>query len=259
MESKVTMPELAAGLSELERLAIGEYEAKLMDVIAAKDELAFKRVGRLMAVWLKEPFATPLRYNPDLPQNWAKSNRAWEIHSPTVHATTTDEKNRLKILDAVASEWDRPVAHLAEFNILQSISKRLRPVVCGDSKAFKDVDEIAKQLEKQGTHVSTFTPRDVLSSASLSIAGYLVNHVDFLSLNHLPLVTGATLLISCLGYRELCSMLEKFEKSYLPAWDRAAGNEQCAYVDPKSKKHCLYRVRQTGALCWFHQPISDFN
>src|ERR1035437_8067914 len=200
-ESELSLPLLEEGLAALSTLSEGEFRATLTNVLVDGDPaLAFGRVGRLMAVWLKHPFAESFPYDPNAPGNWAKSQRAWEIHRPIANVAHKDTAARRDLLLNFAAEWGRGIDQLAEYNIFLSMCKRLRPVVCGESKVVEQADKIAADLRKKGVTVSGFSLNDMLGAASLTIATYLVQHVSFLSAGVLPLVSGATLLVCCFGH-----------------------------------------------------------
>jgi hypothetical protein len=109
---------LQIGWSELNDICLGEFGEPLQRILAHEhDALNFKRVGRLMAVWVKYPFAQSFAYNPDIPANWAKSLRAWEIRGPADPDLIEKHHAQYELLALLSSEWERPIEYMAEFNI----------------------------------------------------------------------------------------------------------------------------------------------
>jgi hypothetical protein len=246
--------ELAVGWEQLQNLCRGEYGTSIEQVLASPDKpLLFKRIGPLTAVWLKHPFAQSFEYDPNLPSNWAKALRCWEIHEPPALETIRMHQAQFELLTVIAAEWERPVEIIGEFNIFYSLSKRFRPIVCGESKALENAEKIAKDLRKSGRDVALITPNQLLGAASVTIAGSFVAALPWLS-PHTPIVTGVTLLAMCLGQRKLCMLLVDFEKSYDKRKDTfAAGHFPiCSCTNTGDRDPCRNRVRTEGMRCWIH-------
>lgn len=251
----VTLQQLQEGLTPLQELCVGEYHIALNDVLFGDgDELAFKRLGRLMCVWLKEPFAQSFPYDPDIPTNWARSLRCWEIHGPVPSDVIATHAPQREILELFAAEWTRPVEFLAEFNLFHSMCKRLRPLVCDDWKALDNAEKIAKELRKEGQDVQLLTKNQIIGAASVGLATYLVQNLPWLSTDHMPLVAGTTLLGVCMGQRKLCQLLTDFVNSNDESKDRFANVDfpHCGSTDTNDGKPCGNRVREHGLLCWIH-------
>jgi hypothetical protein len=249
--------DLQAGWRLLQELSRGEYGVPLEQILVAEDKsLLFRRVGRLTAVWPKHPFAESFAYDPDLPSNWAKAERCWEIHEQPRLETIEAHRAQFNLLILFAAEWARPAEFVAEFNVFHSICKRLKPVVCGESKALENTEKIAKDLQKAGSDVMVFSPNQLLGAVSVTVAGYLVQALPWLS-PHAPIVTGATLLALCLGQRHLCSLLKDFVDSYQPTKDAFANHlfPLCGSVQTGDRKPCGNRVRTEGLRCWIHALV----
>lgn len=245
---------LEEGWAELDSLSREEYGVSLLDVLKESDELlSFNRVGRVIAVSIKYPFAQSFPYDPELPSNWAKTKRAWEIREPVAMQTICDHRIQFELLTQVAVDWKRPIEFLAEFNIFHWLCKRLRPVVCGEAKSLENAEKIAKDVKKAGTDVTLFSLNQLLGAASVTIATYLVQSVTVLS-GSAPLVTGVTLLALCFGQRKLCKLLTNFENSYDKKKDDFANRDFpiCGSLATNDKEPCGNRVRNPGDRCWIH-------
>lgn len=238
----------------MDDLSRGEYGLPFPNVLHDSDELlSFRRVGRLLAVSIKHPFAQSFPYDPELPSNWARSKRCWEIRGSVAPQTICDHQTQFDVLVQVAADWKRPIEFVAEFNIFHFLCKRLRPVVCGEAKSLENAEKIAKDLQKAGTDVALFSPNQLLGATSVTVATYLVQSVQILSGNA-PLVTGATLLAVCFGQRKLCKLLTNFQKSYDQQKDRFANRDfpLCGSLATNDKQPCGNRVRNAGEKCWVH-------
>jgi hypothetical protein len=253
--NEISLPSLKEGLAVLSQLSLGEYHKHIDDILAnSNEELAFKQTGRLMCVWIKQPFAIPFEYDPTLPWNWAKSYRAWEIHDPVSQELMRHNLSRYELLMKFAEEWDRPVQYLAEYNLFLSICKRIRPIICSESKMLEQVEKVGKDLQKTGQGVSFFSINNLLGVTSVSVATQLVQNVEFLSASYLPIVTGITLLLSCYGQNKLCNFLKGFEESYDPKKDRFAGSNRCNSTATNNGAPCMNPVKESGKPCWIHKP-----
>jgi hypothetical protein len=193
----VDLQELKVAWKTLDRIAQGEYGQPLPETLLLKDQwLAFRRIARLFGVYAKEPFARAFPYDPNIPTNWAKSSRFWEIQDTPSASALRKHNAQYSLLEDVALDWHRPIEYIAEYNVALSLCRRIRPVVCGEAKALENQEKIAKELQKSGFSVSPFSLNQGLGIAAVTVASYLVQHVPALS-QHSPIVAGTTLLLLC--------------------------------------------------------------
>lgn len=238
----------------LERLAQGEYGQSLSETLLSEDQaLAFRRIVRLFGVYAKEPFARSFAYDPEIPTNWAKSSRYWEIRETPGKATLEEHHAQYSLLEDVALEWRRPVETIAEYNIALSLCRRVRPIVCGEAKALETQEKIAKELEKSGTSVSPFSLNQALGIAAVTMASYLVQEMPILT-GHAPIVSGTTLLLMCVGQRRLCKLMKDFEDSDDKKKDRFASRQfyVCGSTSTATGNPCGMLVREPGLRCARH-------
>ena len=89
----ISITYLNQGLKLLNELSKYEYKIPLQDVLSDSDQMsAFKRVGRLMGVWPKKPFADPFPYEPERRNNWA-FNATITVLSDINNAPTAGDNN----------------------------------------------------------------------------------------------------------------------------------------------------------------------
>jgi hypothetical protein len=238
----------------LDRLAQGEYDQTLAETLAEPDqEFAFRRVGRLFGVYLKEPFALNFEYDPNVPTNWAKSRRYWEIHELPDEGIIAANEAQFALLEKIAREWNRPIEYVAEFNVFLSLCRRFRPIACGEAKALEDVEKIAKDLEKQGTPTAMLSLNQGLGIAAAAMAAYLVQQLPDLS-DYSPIVTGASLLFLCFGQRKLCQFMTSFEATYDEKKDSFATRQfyVCGSTSTRNGTPCGALVHSPGQRCARH-------
>jgi hypothetical protein len=245
---------LEADWATLDRLSLSDYGIPLSELLAGSDRaLVFRRVGRLFGAYLKEPFAQNLPYDLELPSNWARASRCREIHTPPSAQIIDTYESQFALLETIAIEWNRPVQFIAEYNVFLWLCRRFRPIICGEDKAFESSEKIAKDLEKKGIDASIISVNQGLGIAAATIASHLTNHVPVLA-NHSPIVTGAMLLILCLGQRKACKLMTDFEATYDKSKDRFATHEfyVCGSTNTRDAKPCLALVRTPGKRCMRH-------
>lgn len=243
------------GLRQLEELAHGEFGVSLSSVLGNTDQnLAFRQIGRLMAVWPKTTFAKTFPYDPEIPTNWAKSTRCWEIHNTPSAESIAQNQTKAQLLVLFAAEWDRPVETLFEFNIFLSMCKVLKPVICNENKPIKNAKAISKLLQKEGHDVSLLTTDKVIAIAALSASNYFIESVSWLSDEHIPIVLGCTLLTLCYSQNALCQLITEFIGSDDPKKDRLANVTfpQCKSNNTTNGKPCKNKVVRDGVACWIH-------
>ncbi len=248
------MPGITDDFHLLNHLAQGEYGQTLGSILSDKaQELAFKRVGRLLGVYLKEPFAISFSFDPDSPSNWARSQRFWEIRNIPDPNVIASHEARFSLLAQIAGDWHRPIEYVAEYNVFLWLCRKFRPIVCGEAKTLENSEKIAKDLEKQGIDVATLSMNQGFGIAAVTVASYLSQQLPDLA-NHSPIVTGATLLVLCFGQRKLCKFMTEFDASYDKSKDRFATRSfpVCGSTDTRTSQPCGALVRAPGLRCARH-------
>ncbi len=224
-------------------------------IIGDSDQgLTFKRIGRLMGVWPKQPFALSSEYSPKRQNNWAKSRRTWKIHDRVTNNIIEENKTQSDLLVYIASEWARPVEYLHEYNIFLSLCKKLIPVVCESSKALDQLDRVASELRKQGHDTLPWTPRTVLTAASIGAATYLVEVIPLLHIEQRPIVVSCTILLLLFGQKKLCELMRAFESSDDKTKDKFAGRDfpRCGSTETRDGTPCQNTVCDDEFRCWIH-------
>src|ERR1043166_7367594 len=99
----MTTDELKQGLKQLDQLSEADYHQPLSDVIAAKNpEEVFKRVGRLVGVTIKEPFAKPKTL--PTPSRETRSYRAWVLEPERLESSAAKSTWQYRTLEALRME-----------------------------------------------------------------------------------------------------------------------------------------------------------
>jgi hypothetical protein len=173
---------LQSGWSILDRASDVEYSRPILYVLNDQDgALSFNRIGRLMALWPKQQFARSFPANPASPANWARSEKFWEIHDLPTMETIERHREQFDLLMMVTEEWKRPAECLGEYNIFHSLCKTFRPYICGKAHGLKEAEKVAKDMKKNGTEVSLWTPEHFIGASAVTTATELIQHFPSLA------------------------------------------------------------------------------
>ena len=129
---------LTAGLMELDSLAEAEYREPLAAVLTDSDKIrGAVRIGRLVGVLLKEPFAVAQLLQE--PSHRTAAYRAWHLVSPEVFVahdrlTTWQHQALAQMKQELASE-EPYLAQMSEYDFAQhratrSVSSVSSPALC---------------------------------------------------------------------------------------------------------------------------------
>lgn len=201
---------LEKGFADLELLADAEYRQSLESVLSDPDaERSAVRIGRLVGVMLKEPFAQSVQL--DQPSHRTSAYRAWNLR---------DEKEfkqrqgtwQYRALDQIRT--DLSLEHLSVFQIAQDaqhetgffgyFARDLRKYICGDKAIRKELDDAIKKASKSGTKLPQLSPEYVVGAGGLSLGVFLVQNVPVLGLVGAPVIAAVVLILYQLGVGAFC-------------------------------------------------------
>ena len=200
------------GFAKLEELAREEYHQSLEEIIAEKDkEKAARRVGRLVGVMLKEPFAVSSELKTR--SRRTSAYREWQLKPPqefnAAGEMNPEARKRLEWLVDQLSERGMTMSdpyQLAleaqhESGFFALLMKVLRDYICGDRKIRKMVDDAFKKVSKLG---KAPTPETVVGAGGLTLGAYLVQLVPALGMLGAPIIAALILILYLLGCRAFC-------------------------------------------------------
>lgn len=212
----VTAEELRAGMSQLAELAQAEYREPLENVIAPARESPDRvaaRVGRLIGVAMKEPFADAT--NLDTPSAHSAAYRTWQLRD-----AQSVEKQRetwqyatldyLKTDASVGRGTFHSVHAIAEDAHYESgffghLAASARAYICGNADIRKKVEENIDKAKKAGLNVTLSAPEVVVGSGGVALGSYLVTAVPVLGFVGVPVIAGIVLLLYTIGIDAFCS------------------------------------------------------
>jgi hypothetical protein len=217
-QNMIEAKQLQQGLTVLESLAQEEYQEDLDSILAdptrTQDERLL-RIGRLVGVVLKQPFASPVpivdRTDPTATVTGA--SRMWVLKSEAEF----DKKTwQYEVLEALREEedWHPTVYDLAynldeEKRFFRFLVNSTRKYICGDPALRQKIDAEVKASLPSGGAVSVAA---IMGPASTAVAVTLVQYVPWLGVAGASLIAGLVLwlvlLIKRIGIDAFCQYAE---------------------------------------------------
>jgi hypothetical protein len=234
----VDEPQLTAALQELDKLSHEEYRKSLAEVAMSGDEKERRdRLGRLVGVVLKEPFA--IKFNSDTPSPHTGAYRGWELNQEAFRNETAlsswqgqvlaEIRQNKHVIEALGYQ-EASIQGLATMAQYERGWFRFLVVACREYLCNPQVrQEIDGQL--QAARKAGFDVRDpnmlVGSGAAGAIGTILIQNVPILGLVGVPVIVLLTIIISNIGLNAFC--LWARDQDLLMQGDV----EDTVYADPK--------------------------
>jgi hypothetical protein len=220
----VTMNEkqLEEGLSKLQELSWGDYHQSLETILSESDEkLAFERLGRLIGVSLKQPFATPvpLRSSGD---SSTGSYRGWELELGSFQHADVKQTWQYRTLEAIRLEAPdgRSFQSVEQFaqdahyerGFFSYLARSASKYICGDPEILKEIDKSVKAAKKAGFSTTHLRPEVLVQAGGLSLGAYLIAHVPVFAYVGAPVVAGFLVVLYSIGSDAFCKYVnDRFE------------------------------------------------
>lgn len=214
----LTAEELRAGLQQLEELSKEEYHEPLQAVVAPalrNPEQVVARVGRLIGVTMKEPFADVEAMK--TPSAHSGAYRSWQLRNGAI--AQRQETWQYRTLDYLKSD---PHVRRGPFASVESVAQdahyesgffghlaaSARAYICGDEEIRKKVEENVEKTKKAGINVTLNTPEVVVGAGGVALGSYLISVVPVLAFVGVPVIAGIVLLLYTIGVDAFCKWTE---------------------------------------------------
>jgi hypothetical protein len=206
---------IKAGFRELNLLAGKEYHQSLADIFAEPDkDKVVERLGRLVGVLIKEPFAD--YQDLSSPSHRTAAYRSWHLKNATAFdAVAATNPWQYQLFDRVRIELAPSITtyQLAQEAQYESgffglYARTLRKYICGDKAIRKKVDEAFKAYAKMGGSLKAPTPEGLVGAGGLTLGVYLVQAVPALGMAGAPVIAAVVLIIYVLGVDAFCRWSE---------------------------------------------------
>jgi hypothetical protein len=207
--------ELKQGLQKLNRLAKADYHKPLTVVASAKNpKTVFDRVGRLVGVTLKEPFAKPKKLARR--SRVTRSYREWNLVPNRLSKPRVQSKWQYRTLEALLLEQPKtgkhPVSSVGEladyayyerafFGLLaQSAAK----YICGNPALRAQIDKSIADAKAQGFTTKRLAPDVLVQAGGLALATILIAHIPILAVADAPVIAGFVVVLYSIGSDAFC-------------------------------------------------------
>jgi hypothetical protein len=205
------------GFSEPGSLAMAEYRETLATVVGGTDKVRNAvRVGRLVGVVLKEPFA--VSYALEQPSNRTAAYRGWRlVNEDEFKKPSRTGTWQHRVLDEMRSELAAEQPYLAKFTTYEIardaqyetgffgyFARTVRKYICGDKAIRKQVDLALKESSKTGVKLPALTPEAIVGGGGLTLGVYLVQSIPVMGMVGAPVVAGIVVILYRLGIEAFC-------------------------------------------------------
>jgi hypothetical protein len=203
--------ELKSGFQRLNTLAESEYHQSLIEIVSESDaDKVASRLGRLVGVLIKEPFADV--HALESPSARTGAYRAWDLKNQADFETVAAQDQwQYKILEQVRDELapGRTVYSVAqeaqqESGFFGAYAQTLNKYICGDKEVRKKVDEAFKAYAKMGGSLKAPTPEGLVGAGGLTLGVHLVQLVPALGVAGAPVIAALVLILYVLGVHAFC-------------------------------------------------------
>ena len=207
-QNAIETEQLQKGLELLNNLAQEEYHEDLNSNMPdpTQQQERLLRIGRLLGVVLKEPFATAVPRDPTTSSTGAY--RAWNLLDESAFNTPAKQTTwQYGVLESLCKEEGKPqtvydFAHYLQYerSFFGYLAISTSKWICGDPALKQKIDTEVKASQQGGGAVQLISK----GTLSTTVATLLVLHVPWLAVAGAPLIAGFVLLIICIGTDAFC-------------------------------------------------------
>jgi hypothetical protein len=207
--------EIAESLARLDSLAVDEYRMPLSDVIADEDATrSAARLGRLVGILLKEPFAVPTPR--DKPSGVTGAYRSWLlVGEDAFNDPERQETWQYKTLEKVRSDLVSEYPFFEDWNVWEFadyagteraffgfFARAARRYICEKAETKRAVDEALR-----ASAVGKGAPLPAMIGADLV---YHLSQIQFLGATDITLIAGLSVILGRIGLDGFCDWSTKY-------------------------------------------------
>jgi hypothetical protein len=216
----MTKEQLQQGFASLNELSREDYRGVTLEDLgkqAVTPDEAWIKVGRLVGVELKQPFATPRPLTTPAPVSGAY--RAWDLDVSSFAKQSSTQTWQYRALTELIKEKPQgrefaSVLALAEDahherGFFGYFAHSLAKYICGDPKMRKKIETEIKKGQKAGLALSNVTPETVVQGGGVALASLLVGHIPLLGFVGAPVIAGIVFIFYKIGVDAFCTWVNK--------------------------------------------------
>jgi hypothetical protein len=212
--------EFTDALKSLDELSEKEYQAGMSFITAAAAQApneTLGRLGRLVGVLMKEPFAEPV--DRQCPSQYTGALRSWELRPREQLALSVIEQSwQYRTLEALRTDPEivRALGWAPSdvYDVIQDahyergffgyLSISIRKYICGDKQFRDEINDQVDAAKKSGLNVRRLTPENVVASGGVALGALLVQHVPIMAYVGVPAVAAIVVIIYSIGIDAFC-------------------------------------------------------
>lgn len=218
-EGLMNSDEFENGFRQLDSLAQKEYHVPLAEVALGPEdeEKRLLRLGRLIGVVLKQPFA--VENDLATPSEYRRAYRSWELDSAALEDPSIRGSWQYKALETLRTDPDVISAlgwqPLDVYDLAQTahhercffsfLAVSCRKYLCRDQKLRREIEREVKSARNVGFNVKNITPEMMVASGGLTIGTLLVQAIPVLGIMGAPVIAGIVFIIYSIGIDAFCS------------------------------------------------------
>jgi hypothetical protein len=210
---KEKLQAIESGFREFGLLAEAEYHQSIEEVLADNDKTrAAERIGRLVGVVIKKPFAN-VQYV-TTPSSRTHAYRSWHLKDEAdFKSAASANKVQYEFLDRIRVEVKPELntyqlAQEAQYEtgFFGLYAQACGKYICGDKETRKKVEAAFKAYteSKLGVAIKAVTPEGIVGLGGLTLGAYLVEAFPIFGLAGAPVIAGTILIIYTLGVDAFC-------------------------------------------------------
>ena len=204
------------GIRELDMLSNAEYHESLAEVIlpSVDDEYCLIRLGRLLGVELKRPFATARTLV--VPSHFTRAFQAWDLGNVDVFEKNTHEW-QYEVLDKLRTD-PTVIERYAEIGSVYALAYEAQTergffwflaqschgYLCGNTELRREIDNKLKATKRAGAEIKNFSPELIVASGGAAIGSLLIQHVPVIGMMGAPMIAGLTVILYRIGLNAFC-------------------------------------------------------
>lgn len=204
---------IESGFRELGLLAEAEYHQSIGEVVDDNDATkAVERIGRLVGVVIKKPFAN-VEYM-TTPSSRTHAYRSWHLKDESdFNSAANVNKAQYEFLSRIRDEVKPELntyqlAQEAQYEtgFFGLYAQACGKYICGDKDIRKRVEDAFKAYAKAkfGGAIKAPTPEAIVAYGGLALGAYLVQAIPMLGLAGAPVIAGTILILYTLGVEAFC-------------------------------------------------------
>lgn len=207
--------EMNAALQQLDYMSLLEYRQTVGEIADPKrPNQSIARIGRLVGVMMKEPFASP-KILPKL-SKVTRAYRGWNLDERRLRTVTSQRTWQYRAMRHLAAEQLGPKATVVDFardakyerGFFRHLASSIHAYLCGDKKLRAKIDNALKAGARTGTALPKLSPESIVAAGGTALGTLLVQSVPVLGIVGAPVIAAIVLMLYAVGIDAFCNWVK---------------------------------------------------